>query len=266
MLFARHGARLVVSDLRPQPLSETAEALRRQGAEVTAVPADVRDPGQVDALVDACATTLSGALVVHHNAAVYRVRPRLEDCTLGTWHDTLEVIATGTFLVSTKMFELMRSSGHGGRIINTGTVLPGPERTWDPQWGVCPDYLAAKGAVLGLTLHLADLGAPHGIGVSYLSPNSAVETPMQAGSSTLMREALVGAMLKSTDIARAALHLATTIDPPRILAVTPGSGPSPLWEVATSYRTFPLDDASPGPEQDADLSANTREEHHRAST
>lgn len=52
LAFARSGARVAICGRRPEPLEEVRGQLETSGAECLAVPCDVREPDQVQALVD----------------------------------------------------------------------------------------------------------------------------------------------------------------------------------------------------------------------
>ncbi|MGE5461670.1 MAG: SDR family NAD(P)-dependent oxidoreductase [Solirubrobacterales bacterium] len=66
--FARTGASLVLAGRRPEPLEETRAELEAAGAEVLAVPADVREPEQVETLVEAALERFGRIDVLVNNA------------------------------------------------------------------------------------------------------------------------------------------------------------------------------------------------------
>lgn len=66
--FARTGAWLVLAGRRPEPLEETRAELEAAGAEVLAVPADVREPEQVETLVEAALERFGRIDVLVNNA------------------------------------------------------------------------------------------------------------------------------------------------------------------------------------------------------
>src|SRR5262249_8894288 len=71
LLFAREGARIVVSDVDVAGGEETVARVRRAGGEAVFQRADVSRAGDVEAMV-AAATRAFGALhVLYNNAAVY---------------------------------------------------------------------------------------------------------------------------------------------------------------------------------------------------
>jgi citronellol/citronellal dehydrogenase len=66
--LARSGAGVIVCGRRPEPLEETVKAITALGGECLAVPTDVREPEQVDALVDAALERFGRIDVLVNNA------------------------------------------------------------------------------------------------------------------------------------------------------------------------------------------------------
>lgn len=67
-LFARHGARVVVSDIDPAPSEETVSAIRAAGGEAISVPGDVTERGLPEVLVSAAIGKLGGLDIIVNNA------------------------------------------------------------------------------------------------------------------------------------------------------------------------------------------------------
>ena len=82
--LAATGADVVVCGRREQLLRETAEAVERAGGRCLAVPADVREPDQVQRLVDA-AMARFGAIDVLVNSAGGQFTAAAEDISDGGW-------------------------------------------------------------------------------------------------------------------------------------------------------------------------------------
>lgn len=164
--FLREGARVVVNY---HTSTEAAQALAAESSDrAVALQADVRDPAQVEALVnDGAAHFATPITTVVNNALVDFVfngdaRPHADALT---W-DHLDQQLTGTVRAALNTMSAtlpaMRQAGFG-RIINVGTNLF--------QNPVVPyhDYTAAKAALLALTRTLSsDLG-PDGITVNMVS-------------------------------------------------------------------------------------------------
>jgi citronellol/citronellal dehydrogenase len=66
--FARTGASLVLAGRRPEPLEETHAELEAAGTNVLTVPADVREPEQVETLVEAALERFGRIDVLVNNA------------------------------------------------------------------------------------------------------------------------------------------------------------------------------------------------------
>ena len=82
--LAATGADVVICGRREQLLRETAEAVERAGGRCLAVPADVREPDQVQRLVDA-AMARFGAIDVLVNSAGGQFTAAAEDISDGGW-------------------------------------------------------------------------------------------------------------------------------------------------------------------------------------
>src|SRR5437773_7923252 len=67
-LFASHGARVVVSDIDPDPARETADAIIRAGGTALAVPADVTDAAGIEELIGQTVNTYGGIDILVNNA------------------------------------------------------------------------------------------------------------------------------------------------------------------------------------------------------
>jgi citronellol/citronellal dehydrogenase len=66
--LARTGAAVVICGRRPEPIAEARAQLEAIGAEVLAMPCDVREPDQVEALLDAVGDRFGGVDVLVNNA------------------------------------------------------------------------------------------------------------------------------------------------------------------------------------------------------
>ena len=66
--YARTGARLAIAGRRPEPLDEARAELEAAGSDCLALPADVREPDQVAALVDAVIERFGRIDVLVNNA------------------------------------------------------------------------------------------------------------------------------------------------------------------------------------------------------
>ena len=182
--LAKGGARVFAVDLA----AAVAKAPTTDG--ITYVEADVTEPEQVQAAVDAAAA--AGPLRVLVNCAGIgpsaRILSKKGPHDLALFRKVVEVNLIGTFNVITLAAQAMATTdadehGQRGVIVNTASIAAS-----DGQIGQVA-YAASKGGVVGLTLPAARDLASSGIRVVTIAPGI-VDTPMLATVSEEFRQAL----------------------------------------------------------------------------
>src|SRR5262245_42780676 len=163
--FANEGMCVVLADIESGALEEAAAALRGRGARVLAVPTDVSQAEQVQALADRAVAAFGRVDVVCNNAGVALSGSTWEH-TLADWQWLLGVNLWGVIHGVRTFVPLMLQQGGEGHIVNTGSVSG---LTSAPFMSV---YNVSKHAVVTLseTLHkeLETMGAQ--VKVSVLCP------------------------------------------------------------------------------------------------
>jgi meso-butanediol dehydrogenase/(S,S)-butanediol dehydrogenase/diacetyl reductase len=164
--FAAEGARLVLSDLN----DDAGTALARE-LDALFVPADVADPAQVEALMQAAADRHGALHVVHNNAGIGAFG-KAPDLDVELWKRVIEVDLSSVFYGCRFAIPHLRRAG-GGAIVNTASIsgLAG-------DYGLLP-YNAAKGGVVNLTRAVAIDHARENIRVNCICPGP-IETPLLA--------------------------------------------------------------------------------------
>ena len=163
--FAREGARLVLAARSRERLEELAARIgERFGTGVLAVPCDVRNPQEVEALAEA-AMARFGRIDVLVNNAGYGLYGRIEDTPGDAFRDLLDTNVLGAHNAIRAVLPHMRRQD-SGHIVNVGSVVG--KRSW-PYHGA---YAASKFALTGLTQALrGELGGT-GISVTLVLPAS----------------------------------------------------------------------------------------------
>jgi len=101
--------------------------------------------------------------ILFNNAGIIRRAPVLE-FSEKDWDDVMNINIRTLFFLSQAAARAMVKQGHGGKIINTASML-------SFQGGILvPSYTASKSAVTGLTRLLAREPAPHNINVNAIAP------------------------------------------------------------------------------------------------
>jgi len=169
-LFAREGARVVLSDISREPGVRAAREIGEGSAHF--LEANVAEERSVQAMVARAVEWLGGLDILINNAGVGGVglpKP-LAELSLEAWDTTIDTNLKGTFLVSKCCLPHLIASG-GGAIVNlvsTYSIVGGPG---------LGAYCASKGGILALTRNMAIDYAVHKIRANALAPGF-VDTPM----------------------------------------------------------------------------------------
>jgi 7-alpha-hydroxysteroid dehydrogenase len=202
--LAEAGADVVVASRRPEPLQEVVGQIEARGRRALAVPTDVREPGELDRLLERTLETFGRLDVLVNNAGGYP--PTI---ALAVSDEDFE--AAYRFNV-TQVLHLSRLAAphlgrHGGAIVNVSSAMSHLVDTGFVAYG------AAKAALNQLTRLLAHEWAPH-VRVNALAVGATLTDALEAfaGMPELL-EAMVarhpmGRLAQPEDIAAAVLYLA----------------------------------------------------------
>ncbi len=178
---AREGADIVVCDIAAPirgiqyvasteaDLAETVRLVEELDRRCVGVKADVRDPAQVQQVVDAAISEFGQIDILVSNAGVTYYYEIL-DTTDEVWQDEIDINLTGSFNVTRAVLPHMIERQYG-RIVYTSS---GVARMGIPTIG---PYVATKWGVLGLMKSVAIEVAHDGITVNAVLP-ATVNTPM----------------------------------------------------------------------------------------
>ncbi len=160
--FAELGADLVITSRRQNVIDETAEALRQYGGKVLAVACDVRDPDQVQNMVDHTVNEFGKIDILLNNAAGNFISPT-EDLSPNAFKTVVDIVLNGTFNCTQAAGKVMREN-KGGVILNIVTTY-----AWTGSGYVVPSA-CAKAGVLAMTRSLAVEWAKYGIRTVAIAP------------------------------------------------------------------------------------------------
>ena len=169
-LFAKEGAKVVITARRQDKLDEEANKIRAMGGTVLAVKCDVSNEEEVIALVKKVVEEFGTVDVLLNNAGVLEAGLKPIDRCLAEDVDRVFSINTkGTIFCSRECAKIMGEKGTGS-IINLDSVAG--------HFG-CGGaaYVTSKAAVIGLTKHTALRFAGKGIRCNSVCPSTIV-TPM----------------------------------------------------------------------------------------
>jgi len=169
LALAREGAAVAVAARSAAELEETVRLVHNQGGSALAIPTDVRQADQVNAMVEKTVDAFGPVDILVNNAGVARFAPVLE-ATEEDWRLMFEVNLLGAMLCTKAVLPSMIERRRGWIInISSSAGIKG----YVNQSGYC----ASKHGLLGFSKVLALETQPHGIRVHAICPG-AVDTQM----------------------------------------------------------------------------------------
>jgi NAD(P)-dependent dehydrogenase (short-subunit alcohol dehydrogenase family) len=177
--FAAEGARVVLASRTETELRATADAI---GERALAVPTDLGSEASIQALFEETLARFGDLHVLVNNGGTFRAAP-VEAMTAADWDAVMAVNARGTFLASREALRRFRALGHGGAIVNVGSLGGLRGTTKFPGFSA---YTVSKFAVVGLTECLAVEGRELRVRVNCVAPG-AVDTRMLREAAPFLR-------------------------------------------------------------------------------
>jgi 3-oxoacyl-[acyl-carrier protein] reductase len=157
-LFASHGAKVVVTDLDPEPANATAQNIKDMGGEAIAIKADVTDAGGIEELIGQTVDTFGGIDVLVNNAG-YTWDGMAHKMNEDQWQAMLAIHLTAPFKLIQACIPYMREvakqeiNEHGAakprKIINVSSTSGTRGNVGQVN------YSAGKSGIIGLTKTLA---------------------------------------------------------------------------------------------------------------
>ena len=192
-MFAREGAKVVISARRQAQLEEVAAKIRSEGGEVLPVVCDISKHEDAKRLVSETVKAYGKVDVLVNNAGVLdeglKAIDKVEDDVIAR---VVDINTKGTmFCIQEAVAEMVKTGS--GSIVNVASVA-----------GVMgcggAAYVASKAAIVGVTKHTALRFAGQGIRCNVVCPGS-IATPMTAGMGADNMDAdMFGQMGKHSDL------------------------------------------------------------------
>ena len=168
LALLRHGWSVALAGRNEEKLRETQRLAGEFQTQAMCVVTDVTDEASVRRLFDAVMARHGRVDLLFNNAGQGAPPVPLEELSLETWQQLVNVNLTGVFLCTREAFRVMKSqSPRGGRIINNGSIS-----ATTPRPNSAP-YTATKHAITGLTKSCALDGRPFDIAVGQIDIGNA---------------------------------------------------------------------------------------------
>jgi NAD(P)-dependent dehydrogenase (short-subunit alcohol dehydrogenase family) len=120
--FAKEGAKIFFCGRRENKGAEVQASIRNAGGEATYMRADVRQPEQVKAFVEACISKYGRIDIAFNNAGIGQPPTAIKDLSAEQWQDQITTSLSGIFYSMKYEIPYMEQQGNGV-IINTSSIF-----------------------------------------------------------------------------------------------------------------------------------------------
>lgn len=207
-LYAREGAKVVVSDIDEKGSNETCRAIREMNGEAAFVRADVANPSDCQVLVNTTLEKYGRLDIAFNNAGIGGEANDTGEYSVEGWQKVIDINLSGVFYCMRYEIPAMLKTG-GGAIVNMASILG------QVGFSKSPAYVAAKHGVVGLTRTAAIEYAQQGLRINSVGP-AFIHTPLISGleQNTQIRDYLIslhpmGRLGESEEVAELVIWLSS---------------------------------------------------------
>ncbi len=191
LLFAAHGAKVVVSDLNIEKANNTVSAIQKDGGTAIAQQTNVAKEDEMQLLINQTVDQFGQLDVIVNNAGIGpKKMKRTGEYEMSDWDNVVLVNQTGVFYGMKYAIQKMLQQPTGGAIVNIASLAGIKASTHNIS------YAASKAAVIGMTKAAALEYATKNIRVNSVCPG-------------YTQSALLEKLLATRDDMEAALKSAT---------------------------------------------------------
>ena len=173
--FAKEGAKLMLVDLNPAGLDETAAQVKGAGAKVETFEADVSVTEQVEAFFARTVARFGRVDICVNNAGIGNPPAPLVQMTDEGFDRTVAVNLRGVFLCMRAAGRQMLSQSDGGRIISVAS------QAGKTGFAFLSPYCATKAGVIMMSKAMAKETGASQITVNVVCPGT-IDTPLHRGT------------------------------------------------------------------------------------
>jgi NAD(P)-dependent dehydrogenase (short-subunit alcohol dehydrogenase family) len=169
-LYARGGAKVVVSDINEENGHKVVRQIQEEGGDAIFIRADVGRPEECEALVRQTVEQYGRLDIACNNAGIGGEQNLTADYSLEGWQKVIDINLNSVFYCLKYQIPAMLQNG-GGAIVNIASILS------QVSFANSPAYVAAKHGMLGLTKNAAVEYATQGIRINAVGP-AFIQTPL----------------------------------------------------------------------------------------
>ncbi|MGN1400811.1 MAG: SDR family oxidoreductase [Bacillus sp. (in: firmicutes)] len=210
LLFAKEGAKVIVSDLNLEGAEAVAAEINNSNGIAMAIKTNVASEEDVEALVDKAVEAYGTVDILVNNAGIMDGFEPIGDIATDRFQKILSVNTNSVLFASRKVIPIFLDKGKGV-IINNASVAG----LYGGRGGAA--YTASKHAVIGLTKNTAFMYAQKGIRANAIAPG-AIQTNIASSMSNInefgasrqgLGNSLIPKMGQPEEVAKLALFLAS---------------------------------------------------------
>lgn len=206
VLYAKHGAKVVVSDVNEAAGKAVVEKIKQQGGEAIFMKTDVAQPEQCKELVAKTVEAFGRLDIACNNAGVGGEMNAIADMSVEGWNSIIAINLSSVFYCMKYEIEQMLKNG-GGSIVNMASILGAV------GFATSAGYVAAKHGLLGLTQNAGLEYSAQGIRTNAVGP-AFINTPLldgldEATKGFLVQQHPIGRLGKAEEVAELVLWLSS---------------------------------------------------------
>lgn len=207
LLFAKEGAKVVISDINEKDGNTAVEEIKKMGGEAFFVNADSSKADDHETLVGQAVEKYGALDIAVNNAGIGGPLSLTGEYPIDGWQKVIDINLSGVFYGLRYQIPAMKEKG--GSIVNIASILGAVGTKFSPA------YVAAKHGVVGLTkaaaLEYADSGIRiNAVGPGYIKTPLVIKSLDEAALNSLVGLHPVGRLGESEEIAELILWLAST--------------------------------------------------------
>lgn len=186
ILYAQHGAKVVVSDVNEKGGCETVDKIKSIDGDAIFVHADVSDPKQCEEMTQKALRNYGRLDIACNNAGIGGEINSIATLSIENWNKVIAINLSSVFYCMKYQISAMlqAKTNKSSAIVNMASILG--------QVGFANSaaYVAAKHGVIGLTQNAALEFSAQGIRINAVGPGF-INTPLLEGMDEQARQALV---------------------------------------------------------------------------
>jgi NAD(P)-dependent dehydrogenase (short-subunit alcohol dehydrogenase family) len=182
-LYAKEGAKVIVSDLNEKGGRETVASIKKAGGDASFVRTDVSKAEDCQTLVKSTINIYGRLDMAFNNAGIGGEMNPIADMSVEGWLNVINVNLNSVFYCMKYELPEMLKQGKGS-IVNMSSILG------QVAFANSAAYVAAKHGVVGISRNAAVEYAKQGIRINAVGP-AFINTPLLSALDQQMKEALV---------------------------------------------------------------------------